>query len=336
MWSIRRSINKGYGLGARIFALAFFVALSQNAHAGLVDDLILSGTPYVDWRSNDPYLIGVQLKQNPGYWHHETLGGGVSMNSWVGDNPAAGEGPPIEPAMDGSKIPPYSSSNHWYQRLTIICCLTPIQSYLSLYPSYSYHYNTDKAADDGLLITPIHDVANLGVAVGGTAVKTADDWIYRYTIFNLGELDQSFDFILPESANHSGAHHEFNFLNGGGEFSRDTNIFGSSHPHNYGWLSISIAAGQAVQVGFSDVHGPDFAGWGVRTAGGAYSTSSNLLPVPSNPIPEPHVMLLVLTGLAACTGSSLSASALNTRRNLRARQAKRNTFSAPMPLPQRF
>lgn len=258
-----QATRKGHRkIHASVLSTLLFVSASMasgNANAGIVDNMLQSGVSYMDWRSTDPYLIGVNLTRNPGYWHHENLGGGFLRDTWVGDNPAEGEGPPVQPSLDGSKIPPYSPANFWYQRAVTGAAFNPYQSYLSFFPSYEYTYDPDKAAADGMSISNIKNVNDLGLTVGGFAAKTDSNWIYRYTISNTSDSSKSLEFILSEFIDHAGLHHEFNFLNDGGNYAYDRQPFAAVSQHNYDWSGITLAAGESVQVGFTDVHAPAFA-----------------------------------------------------------------------------
>lgn len=298
--------TKNKKISAAVLSALAFVGASMASgvsHAGIVDNMLQNRVPYMDWRTTDPYLIGVELRQNPGYWHHENLGGGFLRDTWVGDNPADGEGPPVEPSLDGSKIPPYSPSNFWYQRSVTGNGFPTYQSYLSFFPSYEYTYDSNKASAAGMAISKTNDAGVLGVTVGGFVAKTKNDWMYRYTISNTSDSAKSIEFILSEFFDHAGIHHEFNFLNDGGSFNYDGQPFGAVSQHNYDWTGITLAAGTSVQVGFSDIHAPAFATWGLRTSDGVYSSSDlELLPVPSVPVPESSSLMLGLAGLATLAG----------------------------------
>jgi hypothetical protein len=309
-------------MGRAICALLLMAAmpLINSAHAGIVDNMLQDHVPYIDWRSNDPYIIGVNLARNPGYWHHETGPNGFYKDTWVGGNAADGDGGQVRPDLDPSKIPPYTTLSHWFQRDSGVIMSQPANiSFLSFYPGEDYVFTRDKAENSGHAISANIDISSIHLSVGGFAAKIGSDWVYRYTIANTGTETQSVEFILSEFFNHAGFHHEFNFVNDGGIFVYDDQPFGAVRSHNYDWTGMSIAAGSSVQIGFSDIHGPAFDTWAIKTASGTYGSETDLLPVPS-PVPEPTSLVLILAGVAVLFGARQRLQAASCRRYMMPRQ----------------
>ena len=268
--------------------LTLAVLAVAPARADIVDDMLAAGVPHTVWYSFDSALIGGNLVPNPGAWTTTPIRvGNMVINDWLG----------ADATWPSGSVPPYVGGTIWYQRQT--ACSSPCtNTETSFYPLYDENH----AITNGLVIGATQTNAALKLTIDGYAVRSAGVWLYRYTISNLSADARTFEFELSEFDNHLGRHDEFAFLTAGGAYAYDQPLLGPQiDRHNYDWKQLSLAAGDSLVVGFSDVHAPAPETWGLLSTGSDQGLVLGAgLPVPS--VPEPGTALLALVGLLALAG----------------------------------
>lgn len=276
----------------RLFHVGVLVlgfSYANTSFATIVDDMLQSGIPATFWYDFDVYDINVVLVPNPGKWEKIRTGVGFVERQWVGPD-ASG---------DGASIPAYTKGNYWFQR--DIECLPMCNSRLSLYPNLpangTWEGNGLAVGLAGLLIAPIKQIDQLGLAVHGYAAKSSLDWIYRYTIFNTSSEAKNVEFMISELITHAAQHDEFSFHSANGNFAYDQQPLNSIIDfHNYNWSQLYLDPGSSLVLGFNDTHAPAMATWGIRTDSGMFSEAAWMLPVPSI-VSEPSGVFLMFVGL---------------------------------------
>jgi hypothetical protein len=232
---------------------------------------------------------------NPGLWTYPLQKDGSTVESWTAK--------PFDPSSGlGSTIPPYPRRGeqgafwYWYQlRITSISHDT----LYSFYPTYDQNTALSKGFVIGNNLLPPPDGDGIrGIEAGGQAFRLPNNtWEYQYWFANHGANDVSFEFQLSEDARHQGIHDEFAFLELT-KFSYDKpRLTSAISPHNYDWRYLTLAPGDYVMVGFSDIHSPSLDSWNLRDDTGALACTSSCGRFPVPTIPEPGAWAMMLGGL---------------------------------------
>jgi hypothetical protein len=234
---------------------------------------------------------GINLYPNEGQWTQ--LAGPpdapplTRVTSWTGIGGADGY---------GTKVWLPDHSRVYYQRYIEYHSITfdNRRDYYAFLPSYDQNQTITNIAN-GLVIGDFDKLAPLNVE--GFAIRADTGlWLYRYLFSNTGSSSSKFEFMLSEAYNHH-LHDETDFRNANGSYRYDGLPFlALLDPHNYDWSNLSLLPGDTLMVGFSDIHAPTLANWGIKLADGSVSMGNGMLPVPA-PVPEPGSVVLMLLGL---------------------------------------
>lgn len=254
----------------------------------LVDQLLLDGTRHIVWLEFPAHNF-----PNPGAWGKTPY------------NPISYEWMRADEHGNGATIPPYDLQHIWYQSQVEIGLPTggSHTERLSLFPDYQGNELSYLAR--GFSIAAATEIGPLQLSVSGYAIRRADTpvWDYTYVFRNLDDETMSgLSFFLEEddeqSPPHAGTHDEFAFRNSGAAFAYDLLAPVSQIGiHNYSWSGLALEAGQAIAIGFSDVHGPTLEEWAISSSEGTHYEGVNRLPVPTVPDRASSALLLMLSVL---------------------------------------